>query len=76
MAIHVIPPTPLTSEEKADINTLSGLIALLSGVLDRESAITPSGRTMTAASIASINTTFTDASDRIDVTINPPSGLT
>jgi len=71
MPINVIPPVAFTVDPQNDIAQLSNLLVLISTILDNESAITPSGNTMTAGAIASLNSTLTDASDRIDVTINP-----
>ena len=71
MAISVLPPTELTREEQGDISTLLNIIISFATILDHESAIEASANTMTSASIASLNQTLTDASDRIDATINP-----
>lgn len=73
MAITVIPPIPLDQGEQSDISILSTLILTIAGILDGESAIDAMARQMTDDAITSLNKTLTDASDRIDATINPPS---
>lgn len=75
MAIASTPPVTLTSGQIADIGVLSNLLILISNILDGESAILEANRTMTPTAIASLNTTLTDASDRIDVTINPAAAV-
>lgn len=75
MAISVIPPTTLTPGEHNDIAVLSSIIIMLATILDNESAILDADRQMTDSAISSLNTTLTDASDRIDATINPPIPL-
>lgn len=75
MSISIIPPITLTTEEKADILTLEGLLGILSSILDKESLITPLDRTMSTDSIDSLNNTLIDASDRIDAIINPTSSI-
>jgi len=74
-SINVIPPVALTPDQMNDIAQLSNLLVLISSILDNESSIVPSGNTMTPAAITSLNSTLTDASDRIDVTINPAAPL-
>lgn len=75
MAITVIPVVPLTGPEQIDVALLQNLINGLGLVLDRVASIPIDDRTMEAGTLASINHTITDASDRIDAIINPPAPL-
>lgn len=75
MAITVTPPADFTQLERTDILVLTNLIVALATVLDTEAKIATVDRLMTTDAITSINKTITDASDRIDVIINPAAPL-
>lgn len=69
--INIIPPVPIAQPQSTDISTLMGIIVTLSSVLNNAATYNASGTTYDPTTIASLNNTITDASDRIDVTINP-----